>query len=155
MLLSDQKYSDKSLQALAKCSSEGRLIISEVVYAELLIPFLTGNADLNIDDFLKETDISISYTHKDGLLIAAKAWIEYFMKRKITQEIYCPSCNQANLVSCQHCGSLLKWRNHIITDFIVGGHALNSANRLLTRDRGIYEKYFKNLVIIDPSQLSF
>ena len=137
-----------------KCSSEGRLIISEVVYAELLIPFLTGETDLKIEEFLKEADISVSHTHKDGLVIAAQAWIEYFTKRKMTQEIYCPSCNQANLVSCQHCGSPLKWRNHIITDFIVGGHALNSADRLLTRDRGIYQNYFRNLNLIDPSQLS-
>ena len=69
MLLANQEYSDKSLKVLAKCSLEGRLIISEVVHAELLISFLTGETDLKIEEFLKEVDISVTYTQKNGLVI--------------------------------------------------------------------------------------
>jgi predicted nucleic acid-binding protein len=38
-------------------------------------------------------------------------------------------------------------RQHIISDFIIGAHALTQAELLLSRDRGFYKKYFKDLRI--------
>ena len=42
-------------------------------------------------------------------------------------------------------------KNRIVADFLIGAHAVAQCDCLLTRDRGFYRKYFKNLEIIDPS----
>jgi len=42
-------------------------------------------------------------------------------------------------------------RERVIADFLIGAHALEHADRLLTRDRGFHRRAFAGLVIIDPS----
>ncbi len=39
-------------------------------------------------------------------------------------------------------------RERIITDFLIGAHALMKAERFLTRDRGFYKSYFPELQIL-------
>jgi hypothetical protein len=41
-------------------------------------------------------------------------------------------------------------RERIVPDFLVGAHALDRADALLTRDRGFYRRYFKGLRVIEP-----
>ncbi len=138
---------------MATCSSQGKLIISEVVYAELLVPFLRGQIDLKLKTFLDETNISLVNTSEVGCQETAKAWNKYISHRKITQKIMCSQCGHQKQFICEKCREQINWRNHIITDFLVGGHALENANRLLTRDRGFYQKYFQNLKVLDPRTL--
>ena len=45
-------------------------------------------------------------------------------------------------------------RTAITPDFMVGAHALEFADALITRDRGFLRKWFKALKIIDPSKPS-
>jgi len=42
-------------------------------------------------------------------------------------------------------------RERVIADFLVGAHAVEQADRLLTRDRGFHRRAFANLVIVNPS----
>lgn len=42
-------------------------------------------------------------------------------------------------------------RTRVAADFLIGAHALEQADRLLTRDRGFHRLAFSDLVIVDPS----
>ena len=45
-----------------------------------------------------------------------------------------------------------KLRLAIVADILVGAHALECANALITRDRGFMRRWFSDLKIVDPSK---
>lgn len=138
----DMQYYEKSMHLLELQNEEGSLIISPMVYAEILVFFLRkekqDKAELKLKEFLKEMCIEIVHFTEKDYAVASSAW-NTFLKTKVVQ---CPSCGCSNNFFCKRCKKPVHWRNHILTDFLIGAHAKEHADVLATRDRGYYQKYF-------------
>jgi predicted nucleic acid-binding protein len=115
-------FLDASLKALVACGSEGRLVVCDIVYAELCVHFPDRKS---CDGFLRDRRIGLQAFTRSACDLAARAWKKY-------REAGGP-------------------RERILPDFLVGGHAEARTSRLLSRDRGFYRKYFPRIVLIDPA----
>jgi len=140
ILLPDPDYKDSSYELLTKYMRTDSLIISEVVYAELAAQF---NEKKLLSVFLNETDIKLVASSSEALWIAAKAWENYVKIRG--KSIQCGKCGKKVILNCPECNSIITCRQHIISDFLIAGHALFESDKLLTRDRGFYQTYFTEL----------
>jgi hypothetical protein len=112
-----------------------------MVYAELCIFFKDRNT---LESFLSDFNIYLKVSNEQSLFAASKAWKKYLKNRG--KSIQCTTCGNKMNLSCDKCGSSLQ-RKHIISDFIIGAHAQELCDTLITRDRGIYKNYYKDLVL--------
>jgi len=119
IFLPDKKFAVNSTLLLKKAFDQGALIISEVVYAELVPPFKEREP---LDQVLATLNISLSFLDRECAYLSGKKWALY-----------------------KQSGGK---RDRIITDFLIGAHALVIGNRFLTRDRGFYKTYFPELVLL-------
>lgn len=142
ILIQDEKFFPHSKKLIDKYISKGQLIICEIVYAELASQFTTYS---ELKDFLADTGIKLIYPNENSLFLAGERWKVYLKTRK--NKLQCPYCGGEMSVNCPKCKSIISFRQHIISDFIIGAHALIHAELLLSRDRGFYKTYFKDLKI--------
>jgi predicted nucleic acid-binding protein len=128
---------------LGDLSVRYNLIISKLVYGELSLIF--KNTEL-IDNFLSDTGIIIGEIDPKAYVIAAKRWNTY-NKRRI---LICQRCGKKLVqLICKECNSEINIRQHILTDFVIGAHALQTKERkIVTSDKGYYSTYFPELTII-------
>lgn len=142
IVVDDPDFFEQSSRLVQAQSNIGSMVICPVVYSELLVFFLEKH-ELNsavkmARKFLDDLGIQIVDFEKDDFNLAAEAW------RKIEQQrIKCPKCGTANEFYCSSCRSQIHWRNHVISDFLIGAHAQNHSEILLTRDKAYYRKYFR------------
>jgi len=118
----DPKFGAASAEALRRCIREGRIVVCEAVYAELGAVF---PSPLAFQNAMNKLPIDYLPMERDSAALAGEMWRHYRSQG----------------------GS----RTRVITDFLIAAHAQVQCDRLLTRDRGFYRKYFKKLRILDPS----
>lgn len=144
ILIPESQHGLSSKERLDEASASGGLIICELVYAELSSQF---QYQKTLDSFLSETGIRLIPAGREALYMAGLTWRGYAKMK--TSMLQCPGCgNKTGIPRCKKCGAAISVRQHIISDFIIGAHALCHADRLLTRDRGYYKTYFKDLALL-------
>ncbi|HSV31823.1 MAG TPA: type II toxin-antitoxin system VapC family toxin [Atribacteraceae bacterium] len=139
ILLPDPVYVETSKNLLDKAVNLGGFVICEAVYAEVATQFPSYGA---LRDFLLKTRIRLLPSEENSLWLASQAWGSYTKQRD--RQLECPQCGVKTKINCA-CGVNLSVRQHILSDFLIGGHAQIQTNTLLTRDRGFYKTYFPGL----------
>lgn len=145
LLAGDPGAAAAARRALASAGNSGPLVICPVVYAELAVGF-TQQADLTT--FLRDLGLLLEGFTTDALGRAAAAWQAYLRRRG--RQVECPRCGHHFGLPCPACRSPIAWRQHLIADFLIGGHAITDADLLITRDRGYYRTYFPRLALLVP-----
>jgi predicted nucleic acid-binding protein len=140
LLIPGAPHREASGRLLAGALEQGSLILSEAVYAEVAAHFLNA-ADL--ETFIDDTRLQLGPSTREVLAIGGEAWRRYIRQRGPLAS--CPACGAQQEIRCMSCEEILRPRQHIITDFLIGSHALVLADRLLTRDKGYYATYFPSL----------
>ena len=132
--------------ALAAGAASGSLVICPVVYAEVAVAYADPS---ELDEVLLDLGIHREDFSVAALWEASRTWLAYVRSR--TPQVACNRCGATFGVTCPRCASSVPWRQHVIPDFLVGGHALASADRLLTRDAGYFRTYFPTLARMAPA----
>lgn len=144
ILIPGQPAGASSKNLLDYYLSRGRLIICEVVFAELAAGFPVSR---ELDQFLRDTGIDLVPSSPEALFLAGSRWAGYTGKRP-EKRMLCGKCGRDFTVSCPQCGAMPTKRLHVLADFIIGAHALVHADVILSRDLGIYKTYFNDLQVI-------
>lgn len=121
VLTQDQSWFAWSSGKLTNLSGEDTFVINPVVIAELASNF---------------PDLMALY----GTLASIDVYIEPF-----DDEVAFLAGQAFRAYRRRHSG-----RDAILSDFLIGGHALHLQARLLTRDAAIYRAYFPDLALITP-----
>lgn len=119
----DPKFGQLSAARLRTCLEQGKVLACDAVWAETVTVFPSSDAARNA---LARLGVEFEPTGVEAALGAGDAWRAY-----------------------RRGGGR---RQRIAADFLIGAHALRHADRLLTRDRGFYRRYFGGLEVIDPTQ---
>src|SRR3972149_5715589 len=110
-------------------TENGKIIAEKVVLHDPIkkVMGILKNEISDTDEFMKEIQIEFSPCTVESCLIAGQIWNNYRAKK-----------NKNTL-------------RRIAADFLIGAHALNQCDLLLTRDSQFYRKYFKKLKILNPA----
>lgn len=145
VLIPNAAYLESSLNCLLKMGRDDEIVICESVYAELGSQFLSQD---KLNDFLNDTSIRLLSSNEKTLFEASNAWKMYALRKK--EFIVCPACGKRQKATCDFCKEMIPRRRHILSDFLIGAHAKMQTNSLITRDRGFYRTYFKDLNVLNP-----
>jgi len=113
----DDQHGERSKSWLRAAYDTGAIVVCDVVYAELVPAFRDRPA---LDRALREINAAASPIDTAVAYDAGMRWMRY-----------------------RQAGGP---RDRIITDFLIGAHAVAVADDFLTRDRGFYATYFPELM---------
>jgi predicted nucleic acid-binding protein len=124
VLAANPPFVEASGRALLEARHVGAVVVSEMVYAELAAAF-RGDQE-RLQEFLGDMAIRLLPSPQQALAEGGRIWRAY-----------------------RDAGGP---RNRILADFLIGAHAQARSDRLLTRDRGFFRRWFEDLEIVDPSR---
>lgn len=117
----DSPFHSQSREWLRRAYDRGAVIVCDLVYAELVPAFPSRTS---LDAALREMGAALSPVDSSIAYEAGLRWKQYRLSGGP--------------------------RERIITDFLIGAHAVASADLFLTRDRGVYATYFPELKVSEP-----
>ena len=121
VLLDDQEFAEASVALLDRFFSRGALVICPVAYAECAASLLPPSKFTEIG---AEMGLAYEDFTPESCISAGALWQEYRSRGGP--------------------------RRRILADFLIGAHAAASADVLLTRDRGFFRSYFRDLEVVEP-----
>ncbi len=116
IFIASDRHGPQSKERLVAAYDAGAIVVSDVVYAELVPAFRDRPA---LDSALLELGTTLSPIDSSIAFEAGLRWKQY-----------------------RAAGGP---RNRIIADFLIGAHAMAVADVFLTRDRGFFSSYFPEL----------
>jgi predicted nucleic acid-binding protein len=144
ILIPGEPFAESSKALLERHLAAGRLILCEVVFAELAAQF---PIETELKEFLTETGIRLVHSNEKSLYVAGTRWATYIAK-KGRNRLSCAGCGKAFEVACPKCGTAFTKRLHVLADFLIGAHALTHADCIILRDLGVYRTYFDDLNVV-------
>ncbi len=144
ILIPGEPHAKSSKKLLDKHLAGGKLILCEVVFAELAARF-PSEQELKL--FLADTGMRLVPSNEKSLHIAGMRWAAY-ARRSRRNDFSCSECGKSFTVSCPHCKAAVTRRQIVLSDFLIGAHALIHADCLLSRDLGVYKNNFRDLKIV-------
>lgn len=122
LVTDDPKWALWSIAELESASLDGRLLINDVVYAELAVRY---DRIEHLNAFVEQADLEVVPIPREALFLAGKVFTQY-----------------------RRAGGV---RTGVLPDFFIGAHAAVSQYPLLTRDVGRYRTYYPTLKLITPN----
>jgi hypothetical protein len=115
------------------------MLVCGTVYGEIH-PVFSQNK-LGVDFFLSDLGIQVELCNKADFSYAGEKWLQYCRRRRFV----CPACGKTIAQTCPHCRKNIRFRQHILSDFVIGAFSELHCDGLLTRDYGYYRTYFPKL----------